>query len=109
MAGIPWQTVKSLADRPSLDSLATPYTLATEPVYRFDETQFAVATEQIDNRTGERARIVDRFLWSSGLAAVNGLILASPLAEEITRVQPPSELLLRPDLVRCEDILKAAR
>ncbi len=109
MAGIAWQNLKDLVDRPELDSLATPYTLVNEPVYRFDETQFAVAREQIDNRTGKRGRFVDLFLWSPSLAAIKGLILVAPLAEELPRVQPPSELLLRPDLVRCEDILRAAR
>ena len=109
MAGIPGQILKSMVDRPELDSLGIRPTLVAEPVYRFDETQFAVANERIDNRTGKRGRFVDRFLWSSSLAAVNGLILASPSAEEIPRVQPPLELLLRPGLVRCEEILKAAR
>jgi hypothetical protein len=109
MTEIPWQTLKSLVERPELDSLATSYALITEPVYQLDETQFAVASEQIDNRTGERGRFVERFIWCPSLAAVKGLILAAPSADEIPRAVPPLELLLRPNLVRCDEILKAAR
>ena len=109
MTRLPWQMLKALPDRPELDSLGISYEVVTEPVYKFDENQFAVAAEQIDNRTGKRGRFIDRFLWIPSLAAVRGLILAAPSADEIQRVRPPSELLLRPDLIACEDILRAAR
>src|SRR3954447_4855697 len=99
MYSLDWTKIKTLPSEPELKSLHLPFVLLRKPLYQLNEHEFALA---------HSGHYVTRFIWAVNSACARGLILADPGAEEIPRIAPPEELLLRRGCVRYEDVFSAA-
>jgi hypothetical protein len=99
MYTLDWKKIKTLPSEADLESLHLPFVLLRKFLYQLNEHEFALA---------HSGHYVTRFIWAVNTACARGLVLGDPGGEEIPRISPPEELLLRPGCVRYEEVFSAA-
>ena len=80
-------------------------------VYQFGDHEYAAVQYEYGGYSlpNVQRNYVSSFVWAASPAAVHGLLLRNPGSEEVPRLYPPDELLLKPECAHFHEVFRLAK